>query len=146
MDYVVLGNGVSGQPFGDLCVVTFSWKCVSEHVSTFTSLIDFPYLVCQPEAYEPGHKQRRVPTAADSTHHCRCWRDLLPRPCCGVDVLCQSNQWSLRSFRHGQPMLHRSLKRRVTEMLLPVTRSRPSSPSHFIWSLSASGWLRELAR
>jgi len=54
MDHVVLGNGVGGQPFGDLYAVTFSWMRIFQLVSLFASFVDFPYLVRQPEVDETG--------------------------------------------------------------------------------------------
>jgi len=77
-----LGNGVGDKPVDDLSV-------------------GLSYLVCRPESHEAACQSPTLPTATDSTHPYRCWLNLLPRPACGVDLLCMSNQRPIRDVRHG---------------------------------------------
>jgi hypothetical protein len=92
MDHVVLGNGVGDQPVDDLYVFTFSrmLKSTFELVSPSTSSVGLSYLVCRSEGREAGRQPPTVPTATNSAHPCRCWRDVLPHASCGVGLLSKS--------------------------------------------------------
>jgi hypothetical protein len=112
MDHGVLGNSVVDQPGGQQYVVMFPWMLVaSELVSPSASSIDWSYLVYGPEGHEAWCS--RIPAATDFTHPYRCWRDLHPHACCGVDLLSKSNQRSLRDSRYGEPIMPCSLMKKV---------------------------------
>ena len=107
MDHVLVGDVVVDQPVGHQYVVTFPRmsKSAPEPVSPFTSSVDWSYLVYRPEGHEDGRGQPTIPAAADYTNPHRCWRDLHPHACCGVDLLSEPNQRSIRGSRHGQPFM-----------------------------------------
>lgn len=76
--------------------------CDSELISPSTSIVGLPYLVSRPEDREAA-RALQVPTAANSTHRYRCWRDLQRHHSRGVDLFFTSIQRSIRASRRGQP-------------------------------------------
>jgi hypothetical protein len=112
MDHIVLGNSVGDEPVDDPYVVTLSWMSAAEPVSRSTSSVGFSYLVYRPEGHDATWPPT-IPTAADSTHPCRRWGDLLPYPLCGTGLLSNANQRPIRSTRYGQPIILPSLMRRA---------------------------------
>ena len=77
---------------------------ISDLIFHPSSPVDRPYLACRSAGCEAAWRQTD-PTAAGSTYPRRRWRDLLLHLGCGVDMLCESKQCSIRDSEHGQPII-----------------------------------------